>query len=219
MKKTIIIMAGIVLSLLTISAYGQQTPPVNQPPATQPPVTEPQTWDAKKNPTVDSIISKYQGKLIPPRDPLTIEQIYPVIGQYQSTVNADAPSVKIYLDADNKGLVWIEGLPQGKIKAMLRKSPATYKIPSQKTEDGKEVEEGTLIFDKDANTLNIVIGKPYMAADPASVFLAPVVPEEPIVAEVKTKTSKNKTKVKAKEPKSWSYSGTKVETTTAMSQQ
>ncbi len=36
---------------------------------------------------------------------------------------------------------------------MLRKSPATYKIPAQKTEDGKDVAEGTMIFDKDANKL------------------------------------------------------------------
>jgi hypothetical protein len=214
MKKTIIIMAGIVLSLVTISAYGQQTPPASQPPA-----SEQQTWDAKKNPTVDSIISKYEGKLIPARAPLTIEQIYPVIGQYESTVTADAPNVKIYLDAENKGIVWVEGLPQGKIKAMLRQSPATYKIPAQKTEDGKEVAEGTLIFDKDANTLNIVIGKPYVAADPGSVFVVPAVTQEPVVADVKTKTSKNKTKVKTKEVKAWTYTGTKMETTTAMSQQ
>lgn len=55
--------------------------------------------------------------------------------------------------------MWIEGLPQGRVKAMLRKSPATYKIPAQKTEEGKEVAEGTLMFDKETNTLSICIGK------------------------------------------------------------
>ena len=141
----------------------------------------------KKNPTVDSINAKYKDKMVPPRAPITTEQIYPVIGSYTTTVNTDASDVKIMLDESNKGIVWIEGLPQGRIKAMLRKSPSTYKIPAQKTEDGKDIAEGTLVFDKDANTLNIVIGKPYNTEDPLSVF-TPAAVEEPAVAEVKTKT-------------------------------
>jgi hypothetical protein len=213
MKKTIIIMAGTVLSLLTFSAYAQTD-------TTKVPVPVPsqKTWDAKSNPTVLEITSKYEGKLIAPRPPMTTEQIYPVLGQYESTANTDAPNVKITLDAENKGLVWVEGLPQGKIKAMLRKSPAIYKIPAQKTEDGKEVAEGTLIYDKDANTLNIVIGKPYNTADPVVVFSTETVTEEqPVV--VKTKTEKNKTKTKVKPaPKPWTYVGAKTETTTAMAQ-
>jgi hypothetical protein len=211
MKKTIMIMAGIVLSLLTVSAYAQEPAP------TQPTQN---TWDPKKNPTVDSIISKYEGKLIPPRTPLTTEQIFPVLGQYQSTANADAANVTISLDADNKGLVWIEGLPQGKIKAMLRKSPSTYKIPAQKTEDGKDVAEGTLIFDQEANTLNIVIGKPYKSEDPGSVFAPATATDQPVdEVKTKTKTAKTKTKTKVKaEPKPWTYTGTKVETGTSMMQ-
>jgi hypothetical protein len=95
---------------------------------------------------------------------------------------------------------------------MLRKSPSTYKIPAQKTEDGKEVKEGTLVFDKDANTLNIVIGTPYNTEDPLAVFNTAT--EEPVVAEVKTKGSKTKIKTKAK-VKPWTYTGSKLVVETA----
>ena len=75
------------------------------------------------------------------------------------------------MDEQNKGLVWIDGTPLGRIKGYLRQSPSTYKIPVQKTEDGKDVAEGTLIFDKSSGTLNIVIGKTYNAEDPSSAFM------------------------------------------------
>lgn len=190
--------AGFVLLLLSVTVNAQE------------PTTESKTWDPKKNPTVDSISSPYASKLIPARQPLTTDQIFPVLGQYESSVNTDAPSVVITLDEQNKGVVWIDGLPQGRIKAMLRKSPATYKIPAQKNAEGKEVAEGTLLFDKDANTLHIVIGRPFNAGDP-SVAFTPVM-DEP-VAEVKVKGSK--TKLKKAEPKAWVYTGTKIEKTTA----
>ena len=207
MKKTIGMWGGLALSLFFVTASAQE------PTTPTPPTTTPSTyWDAKKNPTVDSINAKYKDKMIPARAPMTVEQIYPVLGQYETTVNtADAPQVRVALDETTKGVVWIEGLPQGRVKAYLRKSPATYKIPAQKTEDGKEIQEGTLIYDKDANTLNIVIGTPYNSEDPAVVFLAPT--EEVAVAEVKTKGSK--TKVKTKKVKPWTYSGTKVVVETA----
>jgi hypothetical protein len=152
------------------------------------------------------------------------EDIFPVLGTYESTTNADAPKVSISLDPDNKGLVWIEGLPQGKVKAMLRKSPATYKIPAQKAEDGKDVAEGTMIFDKETNTLSIVIGKSYNVADPSSAFAAPeigTIDESTANAEVdvKTKPGKTKTKTKVKkpeQPKAWTYTGTKVVQETVM---
>ena len=184
MKKTFEIMGVIVLSLLTRSVHAQET------------------WDPKKNPTVEAILSKYEGKPITPRTELTTADIFPVIGKYESATNADAAAVTIILDEQNKGLVWIEGLPQGKIKAMLRKSPATYKIPAQKTGEGKEVAEGTLIFDKETNTLSICIGKTYNTENPAAAFAAPV--EEPAVAITKTKTKK------IVQPKAWIYTGTKL---------
>lgn len=186
MKKIIEIMGGIVLSLLSATVQAQQT-----------------TWDAKKNPTVDLIASKYT-KLIPPKPALTTEDIFPVIGKYESAANTDAASVIITPDPENKGLVWVEGLPQGKIKAMLRKFPATYKIPAQQTENNIKVAEGTLIFDKDANTLRISIGIPYNALEPATAFTIPL--EEVVV--ITSKNSKTKT---IAPPKPWMYSGTKVE--------
>ena len=198
MKKTIGIVGGIALSLFTLSVNAQTTPQEQKPV---------NTWEAKKNPTVDSITSQYVGKYIAPRPALTSTDIFPVIGQYESATNADAASVTISLDAQNKGIVWIEGIPQGKVKAMLRKSPAIYKIPAQKTEDGKEVAEGTLIFDKETNTLSICIGKLYDAVNPALVFSAPV--EEPATTVKKSKTKK------ALQPKAWIYTGTKLVTETA----
>ncbi|HEY6063828.1 MAG TPA: hypothetical protein VIV35_09480 [Chitinophagaceae bacterium] len=193
MKKTIGIVGVIVLSLLTIPVYAQQT------------------WDAKKNPTVADILSKYEEKPATPRTELTTADIFPAIGKYESATNADAAAVTIMPDEKNKGIVWIEGLPQGRIKAMLRKSPATYKIPAQKTEEGKEVAEGTLIFDKETNTLSICIGKPYNVEDPAAAFITPA---EEVAVTAKT-TTKSKTK-KAVQPKAWIYTGTKHTQETVM---
>lgn len=189
MKKTIVIMAGIVLSLLSVSAGAQQT------------------WDAKKNPTVDSIAALYRDKIVAAPVAPTREDIFPVIGKYESSVNADAALIIITLDEQNKGLVWIEGLPQGKVKAMLRKSPATYKIPAQKTAEGNEVAEGTLIFDKETNTLSICLGKSYNAEDPSAAFAAPA--EEP------APTAKNSKVKKPVQPKAWIYTGTKLSKETA----
>ncbi len=190
MKKTIGIVGVIAMSLLTVSANAQQT------------------WEPKKNPTVDSITSLYAGKYVTTKPALTNADIFPAIGKYESATNADAASVTIMLDETNKGIVWIDGLPQGRVKAMLRKSPATYKIPAQKLEDGKEVAEGTLIFDKETNTLSICIGKLYNTADPAQVFAAAY--QEAITASATTKkTTKSK---KTVTPKAWIYTGTKVVT-------
>ncbi|HEX6191808.1 MAG TPA: hypothetical protein VFZ42_05560 [Chitinophagaceae bacterium] len=213
MKKTIGIVGSFALSMMFLSATAQEpTQPTTTPPTTTPSTT----WDYKKNPTVDSINAKYKDKMIPARTPMTVEQIYPVLGQYETTVNTtDAPSVKVTLDEQNKGIVWIEGLPQGKVKAMLRKSPSTYKIPAQKTEDGKDVPEGTLVYDKDANTMNINIGTPYNTEDPLSVFSTAATEQAVVVDEVKTKTKGSKTKVKTKKVKPWTYTGTKIVVETA----
>lgn len=194
-------MGVVALSFLTASVSAQVTEP--QPTQPQPA----QTWDYKKNPTVAAITSKYENSYITTTKTTTVEDIFPALGKYESTVNTDAPVVMITLDETNKGIVWIDGLPQGRIKATLRKSPAIYKIPVQKNAEGKDVAEGTLMFDKDANTLNIVIGKEFNAADPASVFA----PQEEAVTEVKVKDNKTKTKVKkVNKPKAWTYTGTKV---------
>ena len=197
MKKTIGIVGGIVLSFLAVSSTAQQSSPGADT-----------LWNAKNNPTVDSLIAPYQGKMIPPRPAPTTADIFPVIGKYESSTNPEAASISIMLDEQNKGIVWIEGLSQGKVKAILKKSPATYKIPVQKTELGKDVAEGTLVFDKETNTLSICIGKTYNNEDPSAAFAAPA--EEPATT---AKASKVKKPV---QPKAWIYTGTKLAKETAM---
>lgn len=217
MKKTIGLMGGIILSVMSISAQTQTDTKPQQ-------VDTINRWDPKRNPAVSDINAKYQDKYVAPRTVLTTEEIFPAIGKYESTVNTDAAAISISLDEQNKGIVWIDGLPQGRVKAMLRKSPATYKIPAQKTAEGKDVAEGTLIFDKESNTLNIVIGKSFNAENPAVVFAAPAIGtvDETAVnteTEVKVKDGKTKSKTKVKkaeEPKAWTYTGTKMAKETVM---
>lgn len=203
MKKTIVIMSGIALCLLTVSAKAQTVPQTSP------------AWEAKKNATVDSITSKYTDKYVAAKPAPTTEDIFPALGKFESTTNTDAANVLITLDELNKGVIWISGIPQGRIKAMLRKSPATYKIPAQKTEEGKDVAEGTLIFDKETNILSINIGKMYNVEDPAFVFAAPAIGNQSSVPEIKTKTKGSKVKTKkVVTPKAWVYTGTKVVTET-----
>jgi hypothetical protein len=199
MKKIIVIMSVIVLSLLTLSVNAQTdtVKPVQ--------VDTVKHWDPKNNPTVGVITDKYKDKYVTSKPAPTTTDIFPALGKYESATNTDAASVTISLDAENKGLVWIEGLPQGKIKAMLRKSPATYKIPAQKTEDGKDVAEGTAVFDKETNTLSIIIGKNYNAAEPTAAFATEPVAETVAVSKI------TKTKKTVAPPKPWIYTGTKVE--------
>lgn len=190
MKKTILAGGGFVLTLLSVTSSAQQS------------------WDAKKNPTVDSIAALYRDKIVTAPAPPSREDIFPVIGRYESATNTDAVHITINIDEQNKGIAWIDGLPQGRIKAMLRKSPATYKIPAQKTAEGNEVAEGTLIYDKQTNTLSICLGKVFNTEDPAAAFV-PV--EEPAASTVKNVKSK-----KPVAPKAWIYTGTKLSKETAM---
>ena len=189
MKRTALF-AGIFLMLISFANAQDSTAKVAQDTAAK--VAQSASTAMKPaviNPTVDSIAAKY--KLQPMPEPMTVEQVFPAIGEYQPSAAA-APattdsastttsattepampavtSVKIMLDEQNKGIVWVDGLPQGKIKAMLRKSPSTSKIPAQKTESGTDVPEGTLIYDKDTKTISIILGREYNEQDPASVF-------------------------------------------------
>ncbi|HMG68481.1 MAG TPA: hypothetical protein VK588_12375 [Chitinophagaceae bacterium] len=252
MKKTFFL-AGIAAFLLTLSVNAQQdstakpapmqqdsTMPV-KPTQSQPATTTTQDQkqqttsasvspDQKKygNPTVDSILSKYT--LVPMPNQMTTEQIFPVIGQFQSSTNADQ-KLTIVLDDQNKGFVWIDGLPQGKVKGVLKKSPATYKIPAQKTAEGTDVPEGTLIYDKDTKVITVMLGRPFNDQDPASVFATTTTEDQSTASSTqaddqskatvtKTKGTKTKTKVvkKAPEPAPWVFTGTKVEQVTATNQ-
>ena len=148
--------------------------------------------------TVDSIKAKYQ--LQPMPEALTLEKTFPVIGSYSLTA-ADGTSqpVTITIDSVNRGIVWVEGLPEGKFKAYLRKAPGTYRIISQKSESGKQIPEGTLLFDPSTNTLNVALGKKFDEADPAAIFaMNSVDADAPAVTEVKVKSKKGDTKTKSK---------------------
>lgn len=184
---------------------------------------EPVQQEVKKwsNPTADSIHAKYS--LAPMPNQMSTSDVFPVIGEYQSNAtttqtdatsatSADVQKITITLDEQNKGVIWISGLPQGKIMARLKKSPATYKIPAQKSDMDKDVMEGTLVYDKDSKVINIVLGKAYNDEDPASAFTTST--EATDVAVTKTKTKKTKTKVKKVQP--WVFTGTKIESVTAM---
>ena len=236
MKKTAIIAGA--FFVLFASAANAQTPSTDSVPVKQTVTTQTTTAQPVATTTSTSSADMWNNhdpekyKLLPMPEPLTREKIFPVIGKYEltaksntttssatvattdatSTEAAATTSVTIDLDESNKGIVWIDGLPQGKIKAMLRKSPGTFKIPAQKTADDKSIPEGVAIFDKDNNTLDVCIGCTYNIEDPASAFAAPV---EPVVDEtVKAKTTKTKKKSVAKAKvtpvKTWKYSGTKV---------
>lgn len=166
--------------------------------------------------TVDSISAKYQ--LQPMPGALTIEKTFPVLGSYQLTLSdASSQNVVISLDSVNQGIIWIEGLPEGKVKAYMRKSPGTYRILSQKSESGKQIPEGTLIFDPSTNTLNIALGKAFDNADPSSVFslngaVDPNNIESGTEVKVKSKNASSKSKTKVVY-----YTATKAEVNTSTS--
>lgn len=118
---------------------------------------------------------------------LTASHIFPALGTYKGNGNSTA-DVTITLDETNKGIVWVEGLPQGRFKAVMKKAPATYKIPAQKSESGKAIAEGTLYVDPETNELNIVLGSTFNDANPTS-FLT----------------------ISAKSKKGWRYTGVKAD--------
>jgi hypothetical protein len=164
--------------------------------------------------TVDSIEAKY--KLLPMPDGTTIEKTFPILGTYQLTnANNTTGDLIVTLDTTNKGIVWIDGLPEGRVKAYLMQSPATYRIIPQKSATGKWVPEGTMIFNTETNALNISLGAPYNQADPGSIFQtdyngSDVAVNNSAAVKVKTKTATSKTKSKV-----MYYSASKTLTTTS----
>jgi hypothetical protein len=221
MKKTAII-AGAVSLLFVAATVNAQTDSVRkeQTPVETPVTTQPVTTEAPVTTTTSTTASKDRWNnydkakyaMLPMPAPMTIEQIFPVIGKFDVTnKEGEATQLTISLDETNKGIAWIDGLPQGRIKANLRQSPATYKIPEQKLgeeKDAKTVAEGVLIYDKDANNINLCIGCKYNVEDPAVAFNPAPVEEEMAPAKPAKKTSK--TKKKEVKVKPVMYSGTKV---------
>ena len=242
MKKiAIITSAALLLFTAAVNAQTDTVPKqttdsvAQQPVATEQPVAKVNN-DKYNNWSADTY------KMQPMPEALTTEKIFPVIGNYQLTdKEGTASTVTVTLDPSNKGIVWIEGLPQGKIKATLRKSPATYKIPVQplgevamteevvaadakpakkskaKEVKAKELPEGVLIYDKDANVLNVCIGCKYNNEDPAIAFMATdaAATEEVEKTEKKTAKTSKKTKAKVAKIRPVHYTGTKVIETTA----
>ncbi len=99
------------------------------------------------------------------------EHAFPVLGSYTAT-NASTGNLTVTLDPANKGIVWVEGLTQGKFKAFMKKAPATYKIPAQKSDSGKDIAEGTLFFNPASKELTVVLGRPFDEQDPTSFTAA-----------------------------------------------
>jgi hypothetical protein len=99
----------------------------------------------------------------------------------------------------------VNGLPEGTMKAYLKKSPGIYRIVSQKSQSGTQIPEGTLYFDPTTNNLNIALGRPYNEADPTAIFCNPTATDATAdvagnanQTKVKTKTPVSKTKTKSK---------------------
>ncbi|MGN7785501.1 hypothetical protein ACTJIJ_13315 [Niabella sp. 22666] len=135
-------------------------------------------------------------ELAPMPGELTDEMIFPVLGKYDYVgKDGEVASVTVTRDAENKGVVWINGMPQGKFKADLKQSPGTYKIPVQKTlqndvdgavavdataadatekpaprYSGKSLKEGTLIFDSASHKLYVNVGAKFDEENPAAIF-------------------------------------------------
>jgi hypothetical protein len=226
MKKPAFILAAVLLLFTATINAQNETEPKQTTAQTEPATTL--TTDTKQAspPTTTTTASadrwnnwsrdKY--KMLPMPAPLTTEKIFPVLGHYSvatsasdaTTTTGSTSDVTIILDETNKGIVWVEGLPQGNIKAYLRKSPGTYMIPAQKTADDKDLAQGVLIFDKGANTLDVCIGCTYNNDDPASSFTTPqpVVEEQPVA---KTKHKKGTARAKITPVKTWRYSGSKTD--------
>jgi hypothetical protein len=200
MKKTSFIL-GVLFVLFSAVSYAQTD--ITQP--VQPAKTD--QWNTYTP-------EKY--KMLPMPEPLTTEKMFPVIGKYSLTdKDGSATNVTITLDEANKGIVWVDGLPQGKIKAYLKKVPGIYLIPAQKSADEKDIATGVLIYNKDNSTLDVCIGCAYNTEDPASAFTVaePIVEEQAVTS--KTKNKKAIAKAKVKPVKTWKYSGNKITEGTA----
>lgn len=121
------------------------------------------------------------------------EHAFPVLGSYTAS-GSSTGDVTVSIDPANKGIVWVDGLSQGRFKALMKKAPATYKIPAQKTDSGNSVAEGTLFFNPASKELSIVLGRPFNDADPTASLTS--------AANQKTKT--------------WQYTGTKASAAAAV---
>jgi len=181
-------------------------------------------------------------ELLPMPDSITENEIFPVLGMFDVTdKKGTASHLTITRDGENKGIIWVSGLPQGKFKALIKDAPAIYKIPAQKTQanddameaveddadasatktkskvvSGRSIQEGTLIFDKEANTLYVNIGNKYNEDQPTAVFPEMTVAEDSAAmatVEMTDDAAKKPKKSTTKKPviKGITYTGTKTD--------
>jgi hypothetical protein len=171
MKKIIFSVVAAITMALSASA---QTDTTTKPqPATDSAMSQSRTDTAGKAATGSSYLVNVDSNLPEHLKGVTSSTVQPkhylpVLGGYASADGA--VNLNVVVDEQNMGLIWIEGLPQGRVKGLLKKGPATYKIPAQKTAEGKAVAEGTLIYDKDMKQLSLCTGCKFNEADPAAVF-------------------------------------------------
>ncbi|HEY1112258.1 MAG TPA: hypothetical protein VGE66_01810 [Chitinophagaceae bacterium] len=180
MKNTFFLAIAALFLSATASAQTTDSTKVKYPTNPSAPIPTTTAW-AKTDDFLPAHLKGATSATIEPK------HFLPVLGSFQPS-GTSTETLTVTVDEQNVGIVWIDGLPQGRVKAILKKSPATYKIPAQKTAEGKSVSEGTLIYDKDANTLSVAIGTAFNDADPAAPF---------------TSTTSSK--------KVWKYTGAKVD--------
>lgn len=127
----------------------------------------------------------------------------PAIGTYQNSVaNSDLRNISVTVDEQNPGKIWISGITEDKIFAVLKFYPGVYKIPAQSA-GNKNLPEGTLLYDDSNKQINILLGGGYNDANPAgpaTIF------EHTVIVDKKTT---------AKEMQMLSFTGSKTETGTA----
>lgn len=196
MKITALVAAALFAGTIV---QAQTTPATPAQPATDTTATTKVITDTASQPTVLTDTSVGKAYVSNPdklkgltSETITPAHVFPALGTFKASGDSKE-DVTITLDESNKGIVWVDGLPQGKIKALLLKAPSTYKIPMQTSANGKAVSEGTLYVNPETNELTIVLGRPYSDANPSALTIEP------------------------KKKAEWHYTGVKTDATTAAS--
>lgn len=159
--------------------HAQTTPAPSAQPATDTTTKTQVTTDTASQPTVLSDTSVGKAYIANPEklkgltsETITPAHVFPALGTFKASGDSKE-DVTIALDESNKGIVWVDGLPQGKFKALLLKAPSTYKIPMQTSANGKAVSEGTLYVNPETAELTIVLGRPYSDSNPSALTIDP----------------------------------------------
>jgi hypothetical protein len=145
---------------LSLTAYSQETDRSRDTTATKEKVS---TWGIYPAPQSTESVTRQQTDL--QQDSARLSFPAPNFGSYYIPVlgsyNSEEKNIVITGDEKNPGKVWIEGLSNERIYALLKEAPGTYKIPAQ-----KNAKEGTLIYDDENKEVNICVGCGYKDKDP-----------------------------------------------------